>query len=97
MWAEVCGISFCVALGALLTGWAVRRIPRSSDISKADALEIAKREVAGRGWPWREPVIVKKRFRTYLVWTAADWKGGNITIDIDRSTGHVKRIDIIQR
>jgi hypothetical protein len=58
----------------------------------AIAGEVASRE----GWPWREPVIAKKR-RVFVVAGRASWhvmsnanfRGGNVNVHLDDRTGQV--------
>jgi hypothetical protein len=65
-------------------------------MTESEALMLAK-DVAGReGWPWEEPVIVR-RYRTWpffgqLRWhimTNANDRGGNVNIHIDDRTATV--------
>jgi hypothetical protein len=64
------------------------RLPKPA-ISKADAVEIARRVCADKGWQWREPIVVTEGFRRYHVMTSAERKGGNANIRIDSLTGRV--------
>jgi hypothetical protein len=58
-------------------------------ISKEDALRIAKEHCLSQSWPWNEPVHIILAVRNYEIMTNAAFKGGNVSIRIDCSTGVV--------
>jgi len=63
-----------------------------------DAVAIARAEAEARGWPWQGRVSVNRR-RTWIffgrlsfeVFTNADYRGGNVIVDVDAQTGEVLR------
>ena len=61
-------------------------------VTEAQAVEIAKAEVARQGRPWREPVSVAKRLREYVIWTNANQIGGNLNVFVDIHTGAVRAV-----
>lgn len=60
-------------------------------MSESDALSIARRIAAERGWPWKEPVRIRRtRSGYWTVWTNCECRGCNIRIILDDSTGETK-------
>jgi len=57
-------------------------------ITKANALKIAREECDKHGWPWREPVKVKRGLRVFTVWGGGR-KGGNLCVKIRKKDGYV--------
>ena len=72
-----------------MSGLFARVLP--SKISASDAEAIARAECERREWPWEEPVEVRRRARTYRIWTNTEFRGGNVEIVVDASTGEVRR------
>lgn len=68
-----------------------------SGITKSKALEIAKAEVDRRGLSWDEPVWVRRRWRSIVVWTNANWLGGNIVVHIDSKNGEITHFNVTSR
>lgn len=66
-------------------------------IKRPDALGIARAECERRGWPWKDPVHVQERLRSYTVWTNADFRGGNCVISIDLVSGEVLSAEVTRR
>lgn len=66
-----------------------RRFRPSLAITEEEALARAREECGRRGWPWTEPVRVRRRRRGYSVLTNAEARGGNVLVSIDGVTGEV--------
>ena len=77
----------------------LRRVLRISapTVTRADAIDIAKSECIRRGWPWREPVRFQEELTSYRITTNARFKGGNVNIVIDITTGNVKKAAYARR
>lgn len=58
-------------------------------VSKDEALRIAKTHCLSQSWPWLDPVHGVLAVRSYTFITNASFKGGNVTIRVDCSTGAV--------
>lgn len=61
-----------------------------------EALDVARAVAAAEGWPWQEPVAVRRQKSWVLfgsasweVWTNAEWRGSNGRIVIDEATGQI--------
>jgi hypothetical protein len=62
------------------------------------ALAIAREN----GWPWFEPVQIKKRTRLFraalwTIWTNSDKRGANVIIEIDDASGTVIKARFARR
>ena len=69
-------------------------------MNKAEVVEIAKRELELRGWPFAEPIKVQahKKFvlfgaKQWRVMTQSNSKGGNVNIWIDDQTKNIISVD----
>lgn len=67
-------------------------------ISEDDAISIARDAAESRGWSWRGRVIVNRRRKWILfgrlsfeVFTNADYRGGNVIVEVDAETREVLR------
>ena len=65
-------------------------------LSANDARRIAADHAAAKGWPFSEPVDVRRRRSVplfgawrWLVWSNADSRGSNVRVEIDARTGEV--------
>ena len=56
-------------------------------ISRAQALELARAEVARKGLQWVEPISVHGGIWNYSVWTRSKSRGGNVIIRVNRRSG----------
>lgn len=61
-------------------------------ITKSEAKEVAINECAKRGWKWSEPVLVKWRLFSFVIWTNANRKGGNVCIRIRKKNGEILQV-----
>lgn len=61
------------------------------DLSKAEAVAIAASECQARGWPWQEPVTVKRQLRMVIVRTNTDHRGNNASFVINARTKKIER------
>ena len=61
------------------------------NISKTDALSIARAECERRDWLWWEPVHIKTSWGSWEIWTNADEKGGNVRILVSKDTGEIAK------
>ncbi len=66
----------------------LRLLPGAA-ISREEAVAIAREECAQRGWPWREPIRVEEGWRSYVVRTNTEMRGGNCMILVSTRTGEV--------
>jgi hypothetical protein len=65
-------------------------------MNQGEAAAIARSEAERKGWPWTEPVFVRRERRWILFgrvhWrfmTNADHRGGNVNIVVDDATGEI--------
>lgn len=64
-------------------------------MTSEDAIEIARRVAVAEGWPWFEPVSVRRKRRLltrrpfWRVLSHADSRGMNVLVTIDDETGKV--------
>ena len=58
-------------------------------MNKEQARAIARTECDRRGWHWQEPVNVHWGLFTFVVWTNALSRGGNVCMKIRRRNGEV--------
>lgn len=58
-------------------------------ITRADAVEIARKACEKRGIPWREPVSVAWGIFSFVVRTNAMCRGANAIINVKRGDGRV--------
>lgn len=66
-------------------------------VSRFDALELARAECERRGWPWNEPVHLTEHLTRYTVWTNAEFRGANCVISIDSVSGEVLSAEVTPR
>lgn len=66
-------------------------------LTKDDALRAAMDEAESREWRWGEPVLVRETLRTYQVWTNAQSRGGNVSIEVAGSDGRIVSARLIRR
>jgi hypothetical protein len=64
-----------------------------ASITKARALDIARKECELKGWPWNEKTTVKWGLFTYLVWGGGR-KGGNLVMRIRKKDGAILSSDL---
>lgn len=65
-------------------------------VNESEVLQVAKDAAAREGWPWAEPVVIR-RHRAWLffgqvrwhVMTNANYRGQNVNIHIDDRTATV--------
>jgi hypothetical protein len=62
------------------------------DITRDEAVSIARQECVARGFPWLEPVKVHWGYSNWTIWTHAGHRPAYLRIVIDRRTGHVKAV-----
>ena len=78
--------------------WLTRlRVLPKPFIDPHQALDIARRECASRGWPWEEPVRIEGGFRSYVVRTNSHSRGANVIIRISKSSGAVLSATFVRR
>ena len=73
-------------------------------ISEQEAIEIARRVAAEKGWRWREPVKAR-RTRTWIFIGRAEWevrtnaemRGTNVLVVVDAQDGTVVRAAYLPR
>jgi len=65
---------------------------------------VAKAAAADEGWPWQDPVRVRRQRRwlfigptRWEVWTNADSLGSNVRVVIDDASGDVKEKHFLPR
>jgi len=64
-------------------------------MTPTDARRIAEELAEAKGWPFRDPVRIRRKAPWFLGaprWTVlsnADSKGGNIRVEIDEATGAI--------
>jgi hypothetical protein len=58
-------------------------------VTRAEAQEIARSECLKQGWPWNTPVRISEGLTRYYVMTNANYRGGNVNVWINVSTGRV--------
>ncbi len=61
-------------------------------IDEAEARRLAQRVVEALGWPWSEPVVVKRNSRGWTFRTNADRRGGNVLVGVDGVFGMVTSV-----
>jgi hypothetical protein len=69
----------------------------SSNISKEQAIAIAKEECSKHDIFEIDPTIVKSRRNFFVVFTNIDQKGGNAIITIQKDTGEVTKFEVAPR
>ena len=74
-----------------LARWLLFQLGR--DVTRDQALEIARTACEARGAPWLEPIKVYRHYGDWAVWTFANHRGGNVRVIVDGGTGHVKRLE----
>lgn len=67
-------------------------------LEETEAIAIARRTADARAWPWRGRIVVNRRRRwlffgrlSFEVFTNADYRGGNVIVEVDAETGEVLR------
>lgn len=75
-----------------MTRWLGRVRGGDPGIAAADAVRIARELCENEGLEWQEPVHVRRRRRTWIVWTNHGKIGGNIKIAVDAATGEARRL-----
>jgi len=70
---------------------------KSDDISKEDAIKIAKYVCKNEDWHWLEPVSVLNGFRKWTVITNHECIGLNARIVINKKSGEVISKSFIKR
>ena len=65
-------------------------------MTREEVLKVARSTVEKQGWPWEEPVLVKRERKFVIVgailWhvtTNANYRGANANVWIDDKTGRV--------
>jgi hypothetical protein len=73
-------------------------------VTADEALIAARATAAAEGWPWREPVQVRRKRSWFFfgparweVWTNADSIGSNVRIVIDEASGEVQEKRFLSR
>jgi hypothetical protein len=66
-------------------------------VDKSRARRIAIAECERRGWRWGEPVNVKWKLFSYVVWTDAGRRGGNCVVVVRKKDGAVMSAGQITR
>lgn len=68
----------------------LRRILRIQPLvlTKDDAVKIAKMECESRKTSWTEPVHLAERIRYYRIMTNSGYRGGNVILEIDVTSGN---------
>jgi hypothetical protein len=72
-------------------------------MSRDEAISLAKQVASEEDWEWREPVDASKRHKwlfgpyVWSVFTNAECRGGNIHVVIDDSTGEVLSKSYLRR
>jgi hypothetical protein len=66
-------------------------------IGRAEAQELARREVERKSLPWTGPISVHFGFWNYEVWTKSGTRGGNIIIKVNRRSGVATVVAVIPR
>jgi hypothetical protein len=74
-----------------LSRWLLFRL--GQDVTRDEALEIARAVCEARGTPWLEPIKVYRHYGDWAIWTFASRRGGNVRVVIDGGTGEVKRLE----
>jgi hypothetical protein len=65
-------------------------------VTADEALDVARAVAAAEGWPWQEPVAVRRQ-KSWIFFGSASWEvrtnaeslGSNVRIVIDEATGQV--------
>lgn len=78
--------------------------PRGDYVTADEALNLARAVAAAEGWPWQEPVQVRRQRRwlffgsaRWEIWTNADSLGSNVRIVIDDASGEVEEKHFLPR
>lgn len=66
-------------------------------LTAEEARELARKECELRGWPWAEPIMVKRELWEFHVMTNASKRGGNVNVWIDARSRRVKRSAFVRR
>lgn len=71
-----------------------RQAIKKNPMTANEALNLARRLATDRGWPWLEPVHVRKkrrwfRFCGWIIYSNADCLGSNVQVEIDNATAKV--------
>lgn len=70
-------------------------IRRRARVPKDEAVRIARSYVESKGWPWGDPIRVKRRFSTYEIRSNATMRGGNSVLEVDVRTGSVSNARVL--
>lgn len=66
--------------------------PREPPVTRARAIGLARQAAARHGLIWIDPVGVTQRRGTWVIWSGADRRGGNLRAVVDMRDGEVVRI-----
>lgn len=75
--------------GALISNPITVEVAQKKDISKEEALEIAKEVCKKEGWVWKDSYIELQEDKWWVVGTNSTVDGGNAVIIIDKNNGEV--------
>lgn len=60
-------------------------------VTKSDCIRIARDACRLAGWPWVEPVIVRRGVFSWTVITNAESIGSNVRIVVRKKDGHITK------
>lgn len=75
----------------------IKHLAEKPIITKEQAVLIAQKECADRGWEWEEPIKIRSGLGVWVVWTHHGWRGVNAIIRIDKWNGKVVAASFIPR
>jgi len=73
------------------------RNKKTPQISKDDALAIARQECVNRGWSWIDPVDIRSARGNWIIKTNLHAKGANVVIVINQTNGDVISTNFLSR
>ncbi len=71
-------------------------------MNEKEILEIAVKYAQERGWPWLEPIEVRRRSRwfgraVYMIRSKSEMRGRNVVMMIDAVDGAIKQAGFLRR
>jgi hypothetical protein len=67
------------------------------EISREEAVVIARKEAETRGWPWLEPIHVSAKGTDWIVHSNYDARGANAIITVNGKSGEVPAAKFLPR
>lgn len=71
--------------------WFRRDADGTPAVHEDEAIALARELCQREGLPWKEPIRVRKRRGSWIVWTNAEKIGGNVEILVDAKSGAARR------